>query len=349
MFCFGETFTLHNLLQHAALSPIKFNAVKYQKHHRIMKDIFCEPDKVSTTISPTTNIISGGHELWNSSDLQINLSPTVSITSGRNDARNSPESHLNGSAVGIAFGVIVPLILLIVAGILLFKKRRQTQDTSKRETTLEIGECKALVSKEAIYLEENEQNQQQIEKEESGCSELQDLLEYMCTGPARKILFTVVKMYVENPDSYFHNESKKGLVKSVLPTEYHSAVDSDSEYRNSIPVCYTILQLSLSAEHEPKSGWGQRVEDLDTGVGDDVERVYQAHTLSREIHNPEEISVDVYVRLFEMLIGAVERLDIKRKCSEDYREIVRRWDTIQRKLWVKDRWKTFTNFIKKWS
>ncbi|XP_056007223.1 uncharacterized protein LOC125664399 isoform X2 [Ostrea edulis] len=129
------------------------------------KYIFCEPDKVSTTISPTTNIMSGGHELWNSSDLQINVSPTVSITSGRNGTRNSPEPEFNGSAVGIVIGVIVPLILLIVVGILLFNKRRHTQDTSKRETTLEIGESKALVSTGAIYLEENEQNQQQIEKD----------------------------------------------------------------------------------------------------------------------------------------------------------------------------------------
>ncbi|XP_056007046.1 uncharacterized protein LOC130046607 isoform X2 [Ostrea edulis] len=185
--------------------------------------------------------------------------------------------------------------------------------------------------------------------EEGGWSELQDLLEYMCTKPARKILFNVVKMYVDNPDSFFQDETKKALIKSVLPPEYHSAIETEAEYRNAIPVMYAILQVALDEEHQPKSGWGQRVKDSDTGVGDDVERVYQACTLSREIHNPEEISVDGYERLFDMLIGPVERLDIKGKCSEDYREIVRRWENIQRKLCVKDKGTTFTNFIKKWS
>ncbi|XP_056007095.1 uncharacterized protein LOC125664388 [Ostrea edulis] len=184
---------------------------------------------------------------------------------------------------------------------------------------------------------------------EGGWNEIQELLEYMCTVPARKILFNVMKMYVDKPGSYYQDELKMASVKTVLPPEYHSAIDSDSEYRRSIPVIYTILQVSLSEDHQPKSGWGQKVKDTDTGVGDDIERVYQAHTLHREIQNPEEIYVDGYVRLFEMLIGAVKRLDIKGKCNEDYREIVRRWENIQRKLWVKDKWKTFTNFIKKLS
>ncbi|XP_056007157.1 uncharacterized protein LOC125664396 isoform X2 [Ostrea edulis] len=184
---------------------------------------------------------------------------------------------------------------------------------------------------------------------EGGWSELQELLDYMCTGPARKILFDVVKMYVDNPDSYFHDESKKASVKSVLPPEYHSAIDPDSESKKSIPVMYAILQLSLGEEHRPKSGWGQMVNDTDTGVGDDVERVYKVHTLSREIQNPEEISVDGYIRLLEMFIDAVNRLDVRGKYSEDYREIVRRWENIQRKQWVKDKWTTFTNFVQKWS
>jgi hypothetical protein len=171
----------------------------------------------------------------------------------------------------------------------------------------------------------------------------------MCTGPAKKILFNVVKIYVENPHSYFQDNSKKDLVKALLPPEYHSVLDYKYEYRNSIPVCYAILHLSLSAEHQPKSGWGQKVKDTDTGLGDDVERVHQVHIMSREIDNSEKISSDGYGRLFEMLVGAMERLDVKGKCSEDYRDIVRRWENIQRKQWVMDKLKTFTNFIKKWS
>ncbi|XP_056007055.1 uncharacterized protein LOC130046607 isoform X4 [Ostrea edulis] len=503
------------------------------------KYILCEPDKVSTTISPATHINSGGHGSRESSDSKINVGPTFSITFGRNGTESSRESQFNDSAIGIAFGVILPLILLVVVpGILLFKKRRQTENTRQRETAVERGEGDDLMNTETRCLEENEQNQQQKEKdegtstedkesspllaenknknqsegqleensmknerisvsqnydspqknesfkmpptspavqtepdtdilrteikddkknekkegegfrgghdssedvspgvgaekkkeegsiekghfpdvmspdngkeddlhlspvndtngengkqntdvteedqseekesgedtspqkdavgifvdslesikkedyEEGGWSELQDLLEYMCTKPARKILFNVVKMYVDNPDSFFQDETKKALIKSVLPPEYHSAIETEAEYRNAIPVMYAILQVALDEEHQPKSGWGQRVKDSDTGVGDDVERVYQACTLSREIHNPEEISVDGYERLFDMLIGPVERLDIKGKCSEDYREIVRRWENIQRKLCVKDKGTTFTNFIKKWS
>ncbi|XP_056007105.1 uncharacterized protein LOC125664403 [Ostrea edulis] len=221
-------------------------------------------------------------------------------------------------------------------------------DSGSDQEENEKDASEEIIVTEGIFVDSLESITKKDE-EEGSCSELQELLEYMCTGPARKILFNVVKMYVENPHSYFQDETKRASVKTVLLPEYHSAIVTEAEDRHSIPVCYTILQLSLSVEHRSKSGWGKKVKDTDTGVGDDVERVHQVHTLSRGIQNPEEISVDGYVRLFEMLIGAVERLDIKGKCSEDYREIVRRWENIQRKLWMKDKWKTFTNFIKKWS
>jgi hypothetical protein len=178
----------------------------------------------------------------------------------------------------------------------------------------------------------------------------------MCTGPPSKILFIVVKEYVPDPNIYFQDESrdesKKRELKAVLPPEYHAAVYPEAEYRKSVPVMYAILQLSLGAEHQPKSGWGQEVKDTDTGVGDDVERVYQVHTLRREIQDAKKISADGYEKLFEMLIGAAERLNIKGKCSEEYKEIARRWEKIKKKQWVMDKWKTtdsFTNFVKKWS
>ncbi|XP_056007041.1 uncharacterized protein LOC125664393 isoform X4 [Ostrea edulis] len=136
------------------------------------KYILCEPDKVSTTISPATHINSGGHGSRESSDSKINVSPTFSITSGRNGTESSPESQFSGSAVGITLGVIVPLILLVVVpGIVLFKKRRQTENTRQRETAVERGEGNPLMGTETRCLAENEQNQQLIGKDERTSTE----------------------------------------------------------------------------------------------------------------------------------------------------------------------------------
>ncbi|XP_056007333.1 uncharacterized protein LOC125664562 isoform X6 [Ostrea edulis] len=77
-----------------------------------------------------------------------------------------PESQFNSSAMGIALGVLVPLILLVVVpGILLFRKRRHSQDTSQREPAVERGEGDALMNTDTKCLAENEQNQQLIEKD----------------------------------------------------------------------------------------------------------------------------------------------------------------------------------------
>ncbi|XP_056007498.1 uncharacterized protein LOC125664458 [Ostrea edulis] len=99
----------------------------------------------------------------------VTVRPTGSGTSDiQKTVETAPtESQFNGSAMGVTLGVIVPLILLVVVpGILLFRKRRHSQaGTSNRETTMQNGECKALINKGTKCLEKNEHNELQIQKD----------------------------------------------------------------------------------------------------------------------------------------------------------------------------------------
>ncbi|XP_062605984.1 uncharacterized protein LOC134267782 isoform X2 [Saccostrea cucullata] len=186
------------------------------------------------------------------------------------------------------------------------------------------------------------------DEEEGGSQDLHDFLEEVSTRLAKKMLYQVLKSHVTDLQSYLTDESKISKVKELLPTEYQSSVSIDS-IKKSIPVMYAILQLSLDKGHQPKSGWGQEIKDRDTGVGDDVERLYRVHELYREIANPAQVSIDGYTRLFKVLFKAVDRLDVKGQCKEDYQEFVKKWENLQRNQWYKDNLKALQSIFKKWS
>ncbi|XP_062608928.1 uncharacterized protein LOC134270694 isoform X2 [Saccostrea cucullata] len=187
------------------------------------------------------------------------------------------------------------------------------------------------------------------DEEKGGSQDLHEFLEEVSTRLAKKILYCILRNHVTDPKSYLNDESKITLVKEFLPTEYQASVNIDSIQKKSIPVMYTILQLSLDKELQPKSGWGQGVKDRDIGVGDDVERLYRVHELYRGIANPEQVSLAGYTSLFEVLFEAVERLDVKGWCKEDYQEFVQKWENLQKNQWFRDNLKALQSFFKQWS
>lgn len=67
---------------------------------------------------------------------------------------------------------------------------------------------------------------------------------------------------------------------------------------NVIPAHSTIItQCGTSA----KVWSGSRVKDKDTGIENDIERVYRVHSLGNETQNPEKIYMDGYERLLGYL------------------------------------------------
>ncbi|XP_062569211.1 uncharacterized protein LOC134231288 [Saccostrea cucullata] len=323
-----------------------------------------------------------------------------------------------GSTLGIAFGVLIPTILMVVVVFLLIKygkllsycrkdeckgnkadkeahpgevqelfknKEEEKKNDVENERNESKGniqpvDIKSYLTEEDIFLECNEEvEKQDIEnkwkeeissgeedtggvfddtldsikkkgdEEKGGSQDLHEFLVEVSTRLAKKMLYRVLKVHVTDPQGYLTDESKVSKVKELLPAEYQASVSFDSIDKKSIPVMYAILQLSPENELQPKSGWGQGVKDRDTGVGDDVERLYRVHTLIREIANPEQVSIDGYTRLFKVLFEAVDRLDVRGHCKEDYQKFIQKWENLQRNQWFRDNLKALQSLIKNWS
>lgn len=91
----------------------------------------------------------------------------------------------------------------------------------------------------------------------------------------------------------------------MLPEESHRIIDSKAE----LCIPYALLQLYLDREQSPKSGWGNPVKKRDISIGDDIERLYRIWTIVRGIAVPDNVSVESYIRLFDIMFEAFTRLD----------------------------------------
>uniref|UniRef100_A0A8W8KFF3 Uncharacterized protein n=1 Tax=Magallana gigas TaxID=29159 RepID=A0A8W8KFF3_MAGGI len=104
-------------------------------------------------------------------------------------------------------------------------------------------------------------------------------------------------------------EQEKNKLKAMLPEESHRVLESITEHDTSIHVSYGLHRIILDEEKSPKSGWGNPVRETDTSIGDDVERLYRIQTIVQRISNPVTLSVESYIRLLDIMIKALIRLD----------------------------------------
>lgn len=97
----------------------------------------------------------------------------------------------------------------------------------------------------------------------------------------------------------------------------------------SIHVLKALLQISLAEENYPKSGWTNHVSETDTGIGDDVVRLFNIHTIVQETKYPETIYVESYIRLLDDLIGALTRLDPDAEFRDENKALAYEKDAIK--------------------
>lgn len=104
------------------------------------------------------------------------------------------------------------------------------------------------------------------------------------------------------------DQEKKTLIE-VLSQEHLRILESENECGTSFHVSYGLHQIYLDEAQSPKSGWGNPVKGKDIGIGDDVERLNRIQTIYSNISNPETISVENYIRLLDIMVKALTRLD----------------------------------------
>nr|XP_034299168.1 uncharacterized protein LOC105333182 isoform X2 [Crassostrea gigas] len=142
-------------------------------------------------------------------------------------------------------------------------------------------------------------------------------------------------------------EQEKNKLKAMLPEESHRVLESITEHDTSIHVSYGLHRIILDEEKSPKSGWGNPVRETDTSIGDDVERLYRIQTIVQRISNPVTLSVESYIRLLDIMIKALIRLDHDGKFKEDYKLLSYKLKSIKNPNLTQTMLKTITDIAKK--
>lgn len=80
-------------------------------------------------------------------------------------------------------------------------------------------------------------------------------------------------------------------------------------HNNLFIISYNLLRIYLDEKYHPKSGWGNPVIEKDICIGDDIERLYNIHSVVCGISDPYTVSVESYIRMLDTMIEVLTRLD----------------------------------------
>lgn len=142
-------------------------------------------------------------------------------------------------------------------------------------------------------------------------------------------------------------DQEKNKLKEMLPEESHRVFESKTERGTSLHVSYGLHRIILNEEKSPKSGWGNQVRGTDIGIGDDVERLNRIQTIVPGIPNPVTVSVESYIRLLDIMIEALIRLDPYAEFKEDYKLLSYNLKNIKNPNLTQTMLKTITDIVKK--
>lgn len=141
------------------------------------------------------------------------------------------------------------------------------------------------------------------------------------------------------------DQEKTELMK-ILPEVSHRLLDSKAEHGTSFYVSYGLHRIYLDKEHSPKSGWGNPISGKNIGIGDDIERLYRIQTIGSEISNPVTISVESYIRLLDIMIEALIRLDPDAEFTEEYKTLANKLTSIKNPTLTQTMLKTVQKIFK---
>lgn len=106
-------------------------------------------------------------------------------------------------------------------------------------------------------------------------------------------------------------------VRNKMKAIEHTCFKNSLKPWESIRVLNALLKIFLKEENSPKSGWTTQPSERNTGIGDDVVRLFNCIMLFSQEINIRNIYVESYIRQLDNLIGAVTRLDTDAKFENE--------------------------------
>nr|XP_034315208.1 uncharacterized protein LOC105325036 isoform X2 [Crassostrea gigas] len=188
------------------------------------------------------------------------------------------------------------------------------------------------------------------EQDRELCTELYNLLDTEGLKLTQEVMTATISRKTGKPVKILLNNltvQEKNKLKAMLPEESHRILESKTEHDTSIHVSYGLHRIILDEENSPKSGWGNPVREKDIGIGDDVERLNRIHTIVQGISNPVTVSVESYIRLLDIMIKTLIRLDPDAKFKEDYKLLSYKLNSIKNPNLTQTMLKTITDAVKK--
>nr|XP_034315214.1 uncharacterized protein LOC105346393 isoform X2 [Crassostrea gigas] len=170
------------------------------------------------------------------------------------------------------------------------------------------------------------------EQDRELCTELYNLLATEGLKRTQEVMTATISRETGKPVKILLNNltvQEKNKLKAMLPEESHRILESKTKHDNSIHVSYGLHRIILDEEKSPKSGWGNPVRETDIGIGDDMERLYRIQTIVQGIPNPVTLSVESYIRLLDIMIKALIRLDPGAEFKEDYKLLSDKLESIK--------------------
>lgn len=120
------------------------------------------------------------------------------------------------------------------------------------------------------------------------------------------------------------------ISNNVMPIEYYWSIEKENgNSLFNILILHSLLKIHPDANYHPKSGWGNPVRGTDVGIGDDIERLNRIFIIFREISNPVTLSVESYIRLLDIMIEVLIRLDPDAKFKQDFKALVKKSTSIE--------------------
>lgn len=144
------------------------------------------------------------------------------------------------------------------------------------------------------------------------CTGLYVLLRTQCLKLTRKVLTaTITRVSGVSVETLLGNLTDQEIrnLEEILPDESHCIIQSQTEHGIPVHVSYGLLRIYLDKRQSPKSDWVNPVKGIYIGIGDDIERLYRIQTIVQDIAKPDSVSVESYIRLLDIMIKSLTRLD----------------------------------------
>lgn len=146
------------------------------------------------------------------------------------------------------------------------------------------------------------------------CDELLNLLKKEGRNLSQEVMVTAIAMITgKSAKELLDDETiKKKAREDLFETYYHILKDS-LKSEKPIPASNKLSRINLGKEHHSNSVWGN------PSTVEDVERLNKIQIIVHDISNSVTVSVEEYIGLLDVMIGAIIRLDPDAVIKEDYK------------------------------